>query len=478
MADVNLVLNTFEFQPSAPHTVVELRGRTAGLMGFLLNRLGLAQESYLIVTRGEVQFRFVRFSGMTVVFCPLDKITSVYCGVSKPTWALYLGIIFLLALPTIILPLIGLALLFHFYRTQYFTLTFSTGDMLNVRGMEFAAFTKNNKQITVETLLEIVEYMNSMLLHTQPETAAMSTESQPTPDDDLIDNTPPPILLQPVFAADETPAAEAAKGIVTNVPTFSDEVEEETIDAELATMFGDISPETASPVEPAVAETPVELPPAEKITVVAQSEPAATHSPAEKSAAKAEPVGVKPTAEKPAMPPAARREVIRPETQPQKPAIEKPGTAGMASSVSTGQLADTKPRKAEAAAAHKTSSSVDSQLADTKPKKPRQPTEQPPDAPTIEARSVSPAAKLPPPDSDVWKTGEMQAVVLPTSGITGTLDLDKQIARQKLREGFELFQKRKYMDALVALKEAQVLDPENPKVQEGIKACEMRLRRQ
>lgn len=176
MADANLVLDTFMFDPKAKYKVVELKGRKSGIMGFILSKLGLGMQSYLTVTRDHVEFRFVSLSGITTILCPLDTLTSANCAAGKPVWALWLGIVLLLgSIPAVFsgIGIVGLIisgiLLYHFYRTRLLTLTFSTGEMLSLHGLDFAAFTKDGKRITLEQLLQIVNYINVVLLNVRPD---------------------------------------------------------------------------------------------------------------------------------------------------------------------------------------------------------------------------------------------------------------------------------------------------------------------
>jgi tetratricopeptide (TPR) repeat protein len=174
MADVNLVLDTFVFNPESDDKVIELQGRAAGVLGYLLSLLGLNQRSFLIITREEVQFRFVRLGGITTILCPLDTITVTLGGLSKPMWALYGGIVLLLggltALPTgIVASVIGALLLFHFIRTRFLELTFSTGDMMDLHGLGFTTFMKQGNTIKYEQLLELVDYLNAVLMNVRPD---------------------------------------------------------------------------------------------------------------------------------------------------------------------------------------------------------------------------------------------------------------------------------------------------------------------
>ncbi len=563
MADVNLMLEKFEFDPNADHKIVELHGKTAGLMGSVLSLLGLTRDAYLVVTRDELQLKLVGFSGMTIIICPLEKITSAACGVSKPVWALRWGLVFLLFVPTIILPLIGLGLLLYFVRAKFLTLTFSTSDLLKIHGLDFAPLTTTGKQIHLDDLIEIVAYVNTMLLQPQPEPSpvpailpvpaelparSMALESavvvpvveeiapvenipaaptmpdiesimdmeQPAapnietggvyllPDDDdedMIESTIPADLRAVLEAAapeaSETPLLiteadltlpdELATAIYeTTIASITEadltlpaDAQPEDVEAQLAALFGEAAPEPIPPVAEIVPTPAPVLAEPEEIAAIADEL----------------------QSEIPVIADALPELVVSPvleavEQQPDAVLADMPAPAPEKS-----QLVDTKPKKSEtdavrlhdsqskkpAAAAtltdtrSKKPASTATRTSDTKARKPQPSTEEVFNAAIEEAASNMPTSpifvKTAPGNPDAWKTGEMRAV-MPTSGATGTLDLDKQIARSKLREGFDLFQKKKYMDALVALKEAQTLDPDNPKVREGIQACELRLRRQ
>jgi hypothetical protein len=560
MADVNLILEKFEFDPNADHKIVELHGTTAGLMGSLLSLLGLSRDAYLVVTRAELQLKLVRFSGMTIVICPLEKITSASCGISKPVWALRLGIIFLLFFPTIILPLIGVGLLVYFMRAKFLTLTFSTSDMLKIHGLDFVPLTTQGKPIHLDDLIEIVTYVNTTLLKPQPDSvpvpiaapvempaeslaenipaaeaipsaenisapptmpdieSIMDMEQPAAPqietggvyllpdedDDDMIESAIPaelraaleaetpeeadsPLLITeadltlPIALETETVEATATPGITEDDLTLPPDAEPEDVEAQLAALFGEAAPEPIPPIVPIaptaaphlaepeeiaaiIEETPVEIP----IIVDALAEAPVTPMPE----ATIIPEELPAPAEPASLPPAQDKSQLV-DTKPKKPAAD------------TAKLNDTQSKKPAGAPLSNTRGNKPAASAhlpsDMQSKKAQPTTEEMFNAAVEEAVSNTPTSpiftKAAPGNPDAWKTGEMRAV-MPTSGATGTLDLDKQIARSKLREGFDLFQKKKYMDALVALKEAQTLDPDNPKVREGIQACELRLRRQ
>ncbi len=332
MADVNLVLSKFEFDPHASQTVAELRGRPAGIIGFVLNLLGLSQQSFLVITREEVQFRFTSLSGVTYILCPLDTITSAYCGVSKPMWALWLGLILLPFVVAGVIPgLIGVVLLYHFYRTKFLTLTFSTGEMLATRGLDFAAFTKDGKQVKVEDLLEIVSYVNTVLVNVRPDPLAPSgfVPMKRDVDDETVEDVPQSL-------------GELAQRARPGVEKFA----KQSVD--IASRLGKVG----------------------------------------KAAVQ------------------AGKQAMKDDSEPSMPSAKSP---------------------------------------------------------------AAPKA-----DDSVWQTGE-HPVTPPSSGLTGSLDPNKVLAREKLQEGFALFKERKYPEALVVLQEAQALDPTNQRINDGVEACRKKL---
>ncbi|MBN1565836.1 MAG: hypothetical protein JXA10_18480 [Anaerolineae bacterium] len=179
-ANVSLYVQKFEFhrEVGPDGKIVEIEGRNKGLIGTILNALGIAEKSYLIITKTDVTFRFTNLGGTQHIVCPLDSITCSISGVTKPLsqliWGLVAAIVgfFILvsgesALTGLLIGAVGVGLVVSYLITQNLTFLFSTGDIDGAAGLAFDASTAGGQRLTIESLLEIVEHVNYHIVDLQ-----------------------------------------------------------------------------------------------------------------------------------------------------------------------------------------------------------------------------------------------------------------------------------------------------------------------
>lgn len=90
-----LVLRKFHI-PSADTAPIEISGRAAGFLAWLLTKLGIDTETTLTVTEREVLFRGTSLSGISYQVVPLLDVSSTHCAYRQPVWLLVLGSLFVL----------------------------------------------------------------------------------------------------------------------------------------------------------------------------------------------------------------------------------------------------------------------------------------------------------------------------------------------------------------------------------------------
>lgn len=191
MADVTINIDKFNFnrRPKDGDLVLEISGTASGILSQILTFLGLNTRSFLKISRREVRFEFSNLGGTDHIVCPMDAITCSLCGVNKPLWRLLLGILLLGSgiytvlfsgggLSAIIAALVGGGLLYWYIASKDLMINFSTGDIGGLRGLAFSAATVNavidgvpaSKQIDLELLLEVIEYINVNLVDAHQKT--------------------------------------------------------------------------------------------------------------------------------------------------------------------------------------------------------------------------------------------------------------------------------------------------------------------
>lgn len=90
-----IVLKTFRVNEDPNAAIaVEIIGRAAGILSWILNLLRLEQDYELIVTSAEVSVRRGSLSGIVHTYIPLNKITATVCGYQRSIWAFSLAVLF------------------------------------------------------------------------------------------------------------------------------------------------------------------------------------------------------------------------------------------------------------------------------------------------------------------------------------------------------------------------------------------------
>ena len=190
MADVSISIDKFIFDkvPLPGEPVLEIEGHAVGIVGYILAYLGLGTISFLRVSEREVRFKFTNLGGIQYIVCPLDTITCSVCGIAKPLWRLILGVLLIVGGgygvtefgPTsLIAAALGAVLVFFYWSLNFFVVSFSTGEISGIHGLEFlakassvnqitqqtdTAITVGSQKIDVELLLEAIEYINHHLI--------------------------------------------------------------------------------------------------------------------------------------------------------------------------------------------------------------------------------------------------------------------------------------------------------------------------
>lgn len=93
-----IVLKKFHINPDRNATnVIEIVGRAAGVLSWVLNLLRLEQDYELILTRSEVSIRRGSLSGIVHTYLPLNKVTGTVCGYQRSILAFILTALFAVA---------------------------------------------------------------------------------------------------------------------------------------------------------------------------------------------------------------------------------------------------------------------------------------------------------------------------------------------------------------------------------------------
>jgi hypothetical protein len=92
-----LVLRRFTVnEVSTNGIVIDISGRRAGLIAWLLTAIGFDAETTLTMNDDELSLKTSRLSGQTHQLIPLPNISSTRCGYHKPIGAMIFGIIFVI----------------------------------------------------------------------------------------------------------------------------------------------------------------------------------------------------------------------------------------------------------------------------------------------------------------------------------------------------------------------------------------------
>jgi hypothetical protein len=90
-----IVLKRFHLnEDPAAGTVVEIVGRTSGILSWILNLLRLEQDFRFIVTDSEASVIRGSLSGIVHTYIPLNKVTSTVCGYQRSILAFALAALF------------------------------------------------------------------------------------------------------------------------------------------------------------------------------------------------------------------------------------------------------------------------------------------------------------------------------------------------------------------------------------------------
>ncbi|MDX2136855.1 MAG: tetratricopeptide repeat protein [Chloroflexota bacterium] len=188
MANTKIAVKDFQFDPngSPDGVLLEITGRTAGIVGFILDALKLGTTSSLSIRQGEVHFRFSNLAGTEVIMCPFNAIRCAEGGVSKPFWNLVIGLVIALyglfslntnAVTGVVVLLIGGAIAATYFLSKDLYITFSTGSMTDTQGLAFSEEIINGNKLNLEMILDAIDRINNHLvsIHTQPAGTASRT---------------------------------------------------------------------------------------------------------------------------------------------------------------------------------------------------------------------------------------------------------------------------------------------------------------
>ena len=92
-----LVLKKFVLNDTpGSQVLVEIQGRAAGFLGWLLALLHLGADTSLLVTDRQIVFRKGSLGGEHHSIVPLSAVSSTHCGFAKPLWALVVGLLLIM----------------------------------------------------------------------------------------------------------------------------------------------------------------------------------------------------------------------------------------------------------------------------------------------------------------------------------------------------------------------------------------------
>lgn len=177
-----LVLRRFKIDESPSAIVlVDIVGRTSGIIAFLLTVIGLSTETILKVTDKEVTFKGSSLFGETHQVVPLAGVASTHCGYSKPIGYLIIGVIFLLypilsylglgpniqslsgILPFWVFGAIFL-LVYFLYKKIFISLETNGGMVLNI---SFKRSVIENVSVDMEQALKVIQIINQKVIESQ-----------------------------------------------------------------------------------------------------------------------------------------------------------------------------------------------------------------------------------------------------------------------------------------------------------------------
>ena len=159
----SLVLREKVINPEGP-CYVKLVGRKAGLVDWLLTRIGINTTTTLEVFEDRIEYSYGSLSGRVLEVIPLSKTSNLLCGYFKPVIFLILAFISLIAaFATFGLTLILTALFVFFY---YFRKSVLISIIPNSGSSATVAFKRSlieNQNITEEEAQQIIQLISNLV---------------------------------------------------------------------------------------------------------------------------------------------------------------------------------------------------------------------------------------------------------------------------------------------------------------------------
>lgn len=91
-----LVLRKFKINESqSADPLVDIIGRTSGIIHYLLTIMGLDEETSFKLTNREILFKSSSLFGQLNMIASLPSISSIHCGYSRPIEYIFLGVTFI-----------------------------------------------------------------------------------------------------------------------------------------------------------------------------------------------------------------------------------------------------------------------------------------------------------------------------------------------------------------------------------------------
>lgn len=196
----SLVLKQFEIDESeSSGRLVEIVGRTPGLIGWALSAMGLDAQWRLVIDSSCVMFRKSNIEGESVDLLPMGRVASTSCGHQKPVSYLILaGIFAVAAVATFGLTLIVSALLVYLYFTQknMSISVVSTGG--SVLGLQFKPSVIEGVKVDIEQVTRAIDLVNR---HVISASGGQVRESQLLRSISQASIAPPQVLVPPTPVA-------------------------------------------------------------------------------------------------------------------------------------------------------------------------------------------------------------------------------------------------------------------------------------
>lgn len=208
-----LMVRQFHFNPNVQHgndVVLELVARRRGWLVYQIMKLmGLQTEWKVRVTAQELRINRSAMNGSEVFVAPLSEITTSDLALEKPSKALWMGVIGLVAglviflarvptnssfytysnlmpieilgfslnVPTFapLIPVVfGLLCFAWYWWRSRLVMTFSTGDITDRYGLAFRPRRVGDEKVDQETLLASIHTINRMVVESRPAAEAAS----------------------------------------------------------------------------------------------------------------------------------------------------------------------------------------------------------------------------------------------------------------------------------------------------------------